>query len=34
MQYREHPAALPKEVPPLVEGPDHLPQWEARSSGG
>ena len=30
LQYRHHPARTPHEVPPLVEGPDHLPPWEAR----
>jgi alpha-methylacyl-CoA racemase len=30
LRYRTHPARVPPDVPPLVEGPDHLPPWEAR----
>jgi alpha-methylacyl-CoA racemase len=25
--YREHPASAPRDVPPLVEGAEHLPAW-------
>lgn len=28
LQYRNHPARIPPDVPPLVEGPDRLPAWE------
>jgi crotonobetainyl-CoA:carnitine CoA-transferase CaiB-like acyl-CoA transferase len=28
LQYRDHPARVPREVPPLVEGPDRVPSWE------
>jgi crotonobetainyl-CoA:carnitine CoA-transferase CaiB-like acyl-CoA transferase len=27
LQYRQHPARVPHEVPPLVEGPQHVPSW-------
>jgi crotonobetainyl-CoA:carnitine CoA-transferase CaiB-like acyl-CoA transferase len=27
LQYRQHPARVPPEVPPLIEGPDRLPNW-------
>ena len=30
LQYRDHPARVPREVPPLVEGPEHVPTWEPR----
>jgi crotonobetainyl-CoA:carnitine CoA-transferase CaiB-like acyl-CoA transferase len=30
LRYRHHPAALPRDVPPLVEGPEHVPMWEPR----
>jgi crotonobetainyl-CoA:carnitine CoA-transferase CaiB-like acyl-CoA transferase len=29
LQYRRHPARTPHEVPPLVEGPEHLPSWQS-----
>jgi crotonobetainyl-CoA:carnitine CoA-transferase CaiB-like acyl-CoA transferase len=29
LQYRDHPARVPREVPPLVEGPGRVPSWEA-----
>jgi crotonobetainyl-CoA:carnitine CoA-transferase CaiB-like acyl-CoA transferase len=29
LQYREHPARTPHEVPPLVEGPEHIPSWQS-----
>jgi crotonobetainyl-CoA:carnitine CoA-transferase CaiB-like acyl-CoA transferase len=29
LQYRHHPARIPHEVPPLVEGPEHVPVWKA-----
>jgi crotonobetainyl-CoA:carnitine CoA-transferase CaiB-like acyl-CoA transferase len=28
LQYRNQPARVPPDVPPLVEGPDRLPAWE------
>jgi crotonobetainyl-CoA:carnitine CoA-transferase CaiB-like acyl-CoA transferase len=28
LQYRDHPARVPREVPPLVEGPERVPSWE------
>jgi crotonobetainyl-CoA:carnitine CoA-transferase CaiB-like acyl-CoA transferase len=28
LQYRDHPARVPREVPPLVDGPEHIPSWE------
>jgi crotonobetainyl-CoA:carnitine CoA-transferase CaiB-like acyl-CoA transferase len=28
LQYRDHPARVPREVPPLVEGPERVPPWE------
>jgi crotonobetainyl-CoA:carnitine CoA-transferase CaiB-like acyl-CoA transferase len=28
LQYRDHPARVPREVPPLVEGPERVPAWE------
>jgi hypothetical protein len=28
LQYRYHPARVPREVPPLVDGPEHIPSWE------
>ena len=28
LQYRDHPARVPLEVPPLVDGPEHIPSWE------
>ena len=28
LQYRRHPARTPHEVPPLVEGPEHVPFWQ------
>jgi crotonobetainyl-CoA:carnitine CoA-transferase CaiB-like acyl-CoA transferase len=31
LRYRDHPARAPRDVPPLVEGSDRLPRWEARS---
>ena len=27
LQYRNHPARVPPDVPPLVEGPERLPAW-------
>ena len=30
LQYRDHPARVPREVPLLVEGPEHVPTWEPR----
>jgi crotonobetainyl-CoA:carnitine CoA-transferase CaiB-like acyl-CoA transferase len=29
LQYRQHPARTPHEVPPLVEGPEHVPSWQS-----
>ena len=29
LQYRHHPARTPHEVPPLVEGPEHVPSWQS-----
>jgi crotonobetainyl-CoA:carnitine CoA-transferase CaiB-like acyl-CoA transferase len=29
LQYRDHPARVPREVPPLVEGPERVPSWQA-----
>jgi crotonobetainyl-CoA:carnitine CoA-transferase CaiB-like acyl-CoA transferase len=29
LQYRDHPARTPDEVPPLVEGPEHIPSWQS-----
>jgi crotonobetainyl-CoA:carnitine CoA-transferase CaiB-like acyl-CoA transferase len=29
LQYRYHPARTPHEVPPLVEGPEHVPSWQS-----
>jgi alpha-methylacyl-CoA racemase len=29
LQYRDHPARTPHEVPPLVEGPEHIPSWQS-----
>jgi crotonobetainyl-CoA:carnitine CoA-transferase CaiB-like acyl-CoA transferase len=29
LQYRHHPVRIPHEVPPLVEGPEHVPVWKA-----
>jgi crotonobetainyl-CoA:carnitine CoA-transferase CaiB-like acyl-CoA transferase len=31
LRYRDHPARVPHEVPPLVEGADRLPAWKARA---
>jgi alpha-methylacyl-CoA racemase len=31
LRYHVHPARAPREVPPLVEGSDRLPRWEASS---
>ena len=28
LQYRDHPARVPRDVPPLVEGPERVPPWE------
>jgi CoA:oxalate CoA-transferase len=28
LQYRDHPARVPRDVPPLVEGPERVPRWE------
>ncbi|MGQ0805247.1 MAG: CoA transferase, partial [Actinomycetota bacterium] len=30
LRYERHPARVPSEVPPLVEGARHLPVWTAR----
>jgi crotonobetainyl-CoA:carnitine CoA-transferase CaiB-like acyl-CoA transferase len=30
LRYRRHPAVLPRAVPPLVEGAEHVPAWDAR----
>jgi crotonobetainyl-CoA:carnitine CoA-transferase CaiB-like acyl-CoA transferase len=30
LRYRQHPARAPREVPPLVEGASHLPEWQGR----
>ena len=30
LQYRNQPARVPPDVPPLVEGPDRIPAWEPR----
>jgi hypothetical protein len=30
LRYRDHPARATREIPPLVEGSDRLPPWEAR----
>ncbi len=29
LQYRNHPGRVPPDVPPLVDGPDHLPEWRS-----
>jgi crotonobetainyl-CoA:carnitine CoA-transferase CaiB-like acyl-CoA transferase len=29
LQYRNHPGRVPPDVPPLVEGPDQLPEWRS-----
>lgn len=29
LRYHQHPAAAPRDVPPLVEGADHLPSWNS-----
>jgi alpha-methylacyl-CoA racemase len=31
LRYRDHPARAARDVPPLVEGSEHLPRWEARA---
>jgi crotonobetainyl-CoA:carnitine CoA-transferase CaiB-like acyl-CoA transferase len=31
LQYRDHPARVPREVPPLVEGPERVPSWETHA---
>jgi crotonobetainyl-CoA:carnitine CoA-transferase CaiB-like acyl-CoA transferase len=30
LRYRHHPAVTPRDVPPLVEGAEHVPSWKPR----